>query len=278
MGMASLPAKIPDSVTNILDIMGVGALYSYIGQHISNTAIVEVRYDNISFKLETDLGNPTRKIRKHGVYEKPVTEKVINELAPDKVFLNVGSSFGYFPLLAAHITDPRLVHGLEPNPETLAIFQRNNEKITDGKVNVRPYFVGADDGEVTRTLTIYSGLPAGDAKEVVVTRQQTTVDSYVQKENISPDLLLVDIDGGEYELIKGAERVLRENGPDLLIELHPEILIDEYGVTSNEITSLLNEYGYRFEYAETYDNNEAEWKKSKPSTNKPYHLFAYANY
>lgn len=273
--LASLPAKLPTTITRPLEKLGFGKLYSRLGDELSNTGFVEVQYNGIEFEMEADLGNPTRTIEERGIYEPPVTKKVVSELEQGDEFIDVGASFGFFPLLAAHITNPESVYGIEPNPESREIFERNNRRITNDRITVSPYLIGNENCHTKMSLTVYSGLPAGEPKEIKVDTEQFTLDRYVEKFDIEPDFILADIDGSESELITGGENILSKHTPRLLIEIHPELL-DDKGVRVSSIVETLEQVGYTIEYATSYESDDAVWQSTISNTEgKPFHIFAY---
>jgi len=273
--LAKLPARLPKGVTQALRFVGGGKLYSAVGDRISNTLLVEINYEGVQFTIESDLGNPSRTIERRGVYEPAVTKKLATALGSDEYFVNVGSSFGYFPLLASHVTRPELVYGIEPNPETREIFERNNRRVVDGKITIESYLVGAENDHTEATLTVYSGLPAGESEEVTVETRQITLDGFVSHFDISLDFILTDIDGEEYAMLKGAKKTLTEDSPKLLIEVHPELLIENHDIRAIEVLQLLNARDYSCWTADTYDRDDPDWKSLDGEIpDEPFHVFA----
>lgn len=276
--LARLPAKLPDRVTATLSSIGFDTVHSKVGNRISNTALVEVEYGDLQFVLEADLGNPSRTIQREGIYEPAITEKIVDIVESDDCFVNVGASFGYFPLLVSQITQPGLVYGIEPNPETREIFERNNDRVTDGQIHVSPYFVGNDAGDRNIPLTVYSGLPAGEAKTISVEAREISLDTFVDENDLVPDVILADIDGGEYRMLQGAEHILADHRPRLLVELHPEILAADEEASVAGILELLRLNDYSIQMAETYVKDYPDWESEYDrDMMKPFHIFAEPN-
>jgi hypothetical protein len=73
----------------------------------------------------------------------------------------------------------------------------------------------------------------------------TTLDAEMDRVGI-PAVVKVDVEGFEMEVLLGAERLLRDHHPLLLLELHLDLL-ERRGVRPGEIVSLLARHGYRFE-------------------------------
>lgn len=61
---------------------------------------------------------------------------------------------------------------------------------------------------------------------------------------ISPDIITMDVEGSEFEVLKGAERTIRTFKPDILLSLHPEFLIQYWGVYAAEVRKWIKDLGY----------------------------------
>lgn len=64
----------------------------------------------------------------------------------------------------------------------------------------------------------------------------------------TPDIVAMDIEGGELHCLMGADRTLREHRPELFISIHPEFLIDLYGQSEHEVKAFLADRGYRLQF------------------------------
>ena len=56
----------------------------------------------------------------------------------------------------------------------------------------------------------------------------------------------IDVEGAEWDLLKGAENILKSRKPILFLSLHPEALAKR-GVSTESIISWLREFGYKVE-------------------------------
>lgn len=63
-----------------------------------------------------------------------------------------------------------------------------------------------------------------------------------------PDLIVMDIEGAEYQALLGAERLLREVRPTLAISVHPEFMRDRFGDTPDDLLVLLEKADYEVRY------------------------------
>jgi FkbM family methyltransferase len=73
----------------------------------------------------------------------------------------------------------------------------------------------------------------------------TTIDRLCEEIGVHPDLLKIDVEGYEFNVLQGSERVLREDRPAIFLELHPAEML-RFGHTPHELASFLAELGYVF--------------------------------
>lgn len=73
----------------------------------------------------------------------------------------------------------------------------------------------------------------------------TTIDAMVNKTDIIPTIITMDVEGSEWEVLQGAEKTLEEHKPTILLSLHPEFLIDQYGKYSREVRTWIINKGYK---------------------------------
>jgi hypothetical protein len=76
-------------------------------------------------------------------------------------------------------------------------------------------------------------------------------------------LIKLDLEGAETAALRGAQRLLREIGPDFLVELEPEHLARQ-GTSAAEVIGLFEAHGYRFF---TVDADEREGMRLTPEPN-----------
>src|SRR5207247_2340369 len=152
-------------------------------------------------------------------------------LRPGDVVLDVGANVGVYAAVAACLVGPEgSVFALEPLPfprEALLELVRRNGFT---QVRVLPVAVGASQGSMQLHVTagasgLTSAYARGDAS-VPVEVERTTLDAVVEKSGYPPPRLLkIDVEGFEFDVMKGAARLLTtENAPLVLFESNPELL------------------------------------------------------
>jgi len=59
-----------------------------------------------------------------------------------------------------------------------------------------------------------------------------------------PDIVTMDVEGGEYTVLLGAERILAEARPSWLVSVHPEFLRESYGHTVDNVLTCFADHDY----------------------------------
>lgn len=100
---------------------------------------------------------------------------------------------------------------------------------------------------------------------------QMTLDHYVQQTGIIPTVINMDVEGAEFEVIKGAENTIREHRPIIFMSIHPEFMyesyrnsgkwLEKYGERQHvvHLLRLIDECGYEHEIIE-WDYHECHAK------------------
>jgi FkbM family methyltransferase len=116
------------------------------------------------------------------------------------------------------------------------------------QVLVRAVCCGAQKG--TAPFYIRPGVPEGinsfikaeELEEISV--DVTTLDDEVSELRLVPQIIKIDVEGAELEVLKGAEKVLRNCRPRLFISLHPNPLA-KLGLVPHTIVDWLAERDYQ---------------------------------
>ena len=70
------------------------------------------------------------------------------------------------------------------------------------------------------------------------------LDEFADKHDVFPDAITMDVEGAEFEVLKGAETILRLHKPLVWVSLHPEFIIDKYPYKPYEVHMWMWKYGY----------------------------------
>jgi len=166
-----------------------------------------------------------------GTYE-PELQWALGELArPGMVAFDVGANIGYITLMLARAVGPTgKVVAFEALPGNLERLERNLglNGMAD-RVTIQAGAVG--EGEGTLTFHVHASGGMGKAEgsagrsdetyESEISLPSTSLDAFVYEHGgPEPQIIKMDIEGGEVLALPGMRRLLREARPTLLLELH----------------------------------------------------------
>ncbi len=217
--------------------------------------------------VETELGfrfsGP--KTMKEGIFERTEVEILSRLFKNADLFVNVGANFGYFVCLAQSKGVPTIA--VEPVPENLELLDKNlKQNGFEDNVTVHAFACGATSG----TAEIYgvgtgASFVKGWARNPISLRHTVDVrrldDIVTVSELSSKSVFLVDVEGFELEVLKGADAVLSvPSKPIWLLESGLTDLREGGGLNPRfeEIFDRITDYGY-----EMYCIN----RPNKPVTN-----------
>ena len=172
-------------------------------------------------------------------YEPDVVEAAVANLRKGGVFYDVGANIGLFSLLLSEHASQ--VIAFEPEHNNLSCLRRTVEH---GPKNIRIFdcALGASDGTMMfdRRGGAFSGrLATKDAFDGTLVPVRS-VDSVVAEGASAPDLMKIDVEGGEGGVLQGALNTLRAHRPTIICEMHAD---DPEGVRL--AFDILKEAGYK---------------------------------
>ena len=158
-------------------------------------------------------------------YQEPALAPVLRAtLRPGGTFFDVGANIGIYAAWGARlVSDTGTVHAFEPVPATRQALERL--VAFNGLTNVRviPCAIGSREGALTLHVAPgASGLTTTHRPEqwtegVSLTVAVTTLDAHVRTSGRSPDLVLVDVEGYEFEVLRGSREVLSSDRPPVVL-------------------------------------------------------------
>lgn len=156
-----------------------------------------------------------------GVYESKEAELVGKRIAADDVVMEIGAGIGFLSALAAKITGSERVFAYEANPQLMDVI-KHVHVLNQVSPTVSNVLLG--DGEDERTFWLEkdywaSSLIQGSPDATPIQVRQ--IDLNREIERIQPTFLILDIEGGEYELLRHARL---DPVRKIVIEVHPHVL------------------------------------------------------
>lgn len=189
-----------------------------------------------------------------GQYEPDEMAFVRGVVKPGDCALDVGAHIGFFTIqLAALVGASGHVHAFEPVDANADLLARSvGENRFEGRVTLRRAAVGAANGYAMLTFpreTLNTGgaylLPNGSPPLAGNLKKEIPVVALDAVELRRPvRFIKMDVEGAEPAVLEGARRLLAEDRPVILSELHPTQLHRASGKTPADFLAQLDRMGY----------------------------------
>jgi len=186
----------------------------------------------------TDFGLSHDLIR-DGIREAYQVEVVNEEVKPGDVVIDVGANIGYYALLESRLTGKNgKIYAIEPVPANVEILRINRELNQYDNIEVFQLAISDKKGHTTmyvpreRNLSRIKASMGGNQSNTIEV-ETATLDDFLQGKRY-PQVIRMDVEGAEYQIVKGMEKTLTGNLPlEIFMEIHFDIL------TKNESINLL---------------------------------------
>lgn len=171
------------------------------------------------------------------LHEPVASNFLMKTLTAESVFVDVGAHLGYFSILAG--LKAKKVFAIEALEFLIPRIQRNVSANHLANVNTILAAAGDKPGFVPMPKVGGPGNAVGSkgAENLV---PMIRLDDYFQ-DDLTPDIIKIDTEGFEYQVLQGAEQILKRR-PTLLIEVHARMTA--YGHDMGELFDLLTDGGY----------------------------------
>jgi FkbM family methyltransferase len=173
-------------------------------------------------------------------------------LKPGMVFFDIGAHHGFYSLLAAKRVSQRgRIVAFEPSVRERKRFELHMKWNGVEGVCLEPYAVSSATEplrfySVDSDFTMMNSLKRPRVEEAVHENivEAVSLDDYVSKNDIPRiDLIKIDVEGGELEAFRGAERVLQAIRPVIVCEVL-DWVTEAWGYAARNKIAFLKERGY----------------------------------
>ncbi|MFB6207773.1 MAG: FkbM family methyltransferase [Candidatus Nanohaloarchaea archaeon] len=173
-----------------------------------------------------------------------------NILDPGDTFFDVGSHIGVYSVIAGLNAGP--VYAFDIEDRCLEILERNLklnqvkdfkvENVAVGKSEDHALFCSTPSPDFSHIVSEEKMLPCliGNLEEI----QRITLDGYVRRNKVVPDIVKIDVEGAESDVLKGSTRLLQTHSPEFLIEIHERRFQERSSEYEEDPISILENYGY----------------------------------
>jgi FkbM family methyltransferase len=231
-------------------------------------AIISTHY---GFKMELQLHDwVDQHIWASGNYEDSTALTIETLLNRGDVCIDLGAHIGFFTLLMAQcVGSEGAVWAFEPSPQVRTRLLRNLALNRVNNVTVREEAVAEVEGKriFCRGPDDHSSL--GSLRSLKLSKGSFEVRtcrlSSCLPGSLWPRLIKMDIEGAEYLALQGMSELLRDQHPDIILEISNHFLT-EMGSSSVEIYSFMRQFGYHM-YRIDWDGLIAyqRWDSSLPT-------------
>jgi len=200
--------------------------------------------------------------------EPHIHEWIGETLGAGDTFLDVGAHYGWMSMTACNSVGPNgKVIAFEPSSPLLKLLKYNKtvnrlrqlevvgKAVSEVPGNAVPFFL-TDDGDSYLNTLVQSvaARHSLESKTQSIARiETTTLDEYCTENQLYPKVIKIDVEGAELLVLRGAQTVLSECHPTLLLAIHPTWL--PAGQHIDELFGLLSNLGYR-----TIDSNVVRYE------------------
>jgi FkbM family methyltransferase len=204
---------------------------------------------HFGFRMKVDVREfVDQHIYATGNYEDSTAQTIAGLLSPGDCCVDGGANIGFFTLLMSQRVSPGgTVLAFEPFPSTrdrlacnLALNQVTNVMVREEALSDRDgrsrFFAGQEGRSGNASLRSVDG--AVQVIEVITRRLPACLPA-----GLRPRLIKLDVEGAELRALRGMEELLRDEHPDLVIEVSDHFL-KEMGSSAVDLYQFLTQFGY----------------------------------
>lgn len=231
-----------------------------------------VRYRRWGVTLRLDLrDNLQRCIYFTGRYEPATLAVIADALRSGGDFLDVGAHIGMHSFAAADAMSgrPGRVVAFEPTSDSAAkiraALERSEHDIEvvqlglsdrSGRLTLR-----ADDDWGEHDAGVRSAYNRGAVIEEIAVER---FDTWNREHDFQPAVVKIDVEGAEYEVLRGMEELLRSHPPRVLVVELKDSMLSRSGHRAPQIEGFLSSHGYRksdvIEYNAVFIHAGTTWR------------------
>lgn len=197
---------------------------------------------------------------RHGFFEYDVTTALMDVLEPGMVFLDVGSHFGFYSLLASTAVGPTgQVHAFEPVPDTFAVLKEN----ADRRPNIQCHNLAVYSEP--KTLDFWVQDLWNSSVNFVVNDACQLDDPHVRPGRLrrveaiklddfanqhgDVDVVKLDVEGVEGPVLRGMSQLLARRKPIISMEVGDRVNKKTHNERCRDNVQFLLDFGYQaFDY------------------------------
>jgi len=162
------------------------------------------------------------------------TDFIKNFINEDDFILEIGANKGYYVLLEAKIAKKGKIYAIEPIKENYCLLEESIKLNSFNNITLFPNLALSDDIK-EKIMYFYDkqnwcSFTQNPNENISEKRKISTLTlaEFVKRTNFYPTLLRMDVEGHEYEIIKGGIDTLKKaKNLKIFVEMHPPLLSKE---------------------------------------------------
>jgi len=174
-----------------------------------------------------------------------------------KVVYDIGAHKGIYTLFFCKKVGLKgWVYSFEPNPKNTNLIKEHLQINGFSNVTIYSFALGDEEIEVNLQIPFIDDSRASIVKEKYSMINQNEkcnyirvkvypIDDVIKKNNLKiPDFLKIDVEGAEYDVLKGALNIIKNNKPDIYLEIHGKGK-EDWVSNARRIIEFLTRNGYK---------------------------------
>tara|TARA_B110000008_G_C16945508_1_gene554245 strand:- start:610 stop:1575 length:966 start_codon:yes stop_codon:yes gene_type:complete len=249
---------------NYLSIKGYRRRKSILEWKKKNPKNILYYKSGVAFNISTKKNS----ISKNLVFQKDnefnETKLVKEIIKPDWTVIDIGANFGWYSIHFSKLVGQNgKVFAFEPVPETYEELNSNIKLNFSQNIKVFNFALGNKNETISFNVPAFDGGSGASSEFLRYSKKiQTSIhklDEVIKDQDIDKiDFIKADIEGGELNMLKGAEKLIKHFKPKMLIEI-VDMHCHRFGHSPVDVYQFLINKGYNGlyignEYSEKKDN------------------------
>jgi FkbM family methyltransferase len=174
--------------------------------------LMKLKFHGVEYSFKDDM--------RTDMVEREIREREWN-VKKDQIVMDIGAGVGSYTIPAG-LMGPKIVYAFEPDLYKFDRLIKNVER--NHLSNIHPISVAMSSVEAV--FPFCSTIGSINFKrdfEFDTNTVATTIDKFVDRQKVERlDWLKIDVEGAEYEVLRGGIDSIKRFGPHILLETHPE--------------------------------------------------------
>ncbi len=225
---------------------------SVIGGYSSNS-LYKVGFGPYKWKMffNPKRGEVDMHIAVGGRYEEEISYFFTKFCKGKDLLLDIGANIGYYTMLGNQVDGGMFIHSFEPVVETFKTLEKNVNSLNSENVKAYQLALGSEDKIIQIERKADSGhnsllptknLSTGEKEEITVSVLDELLTAKEKK-----IMIKIDVEGYEFEALKGAKNLLENNKVTIILEYTPSFFrhfSTNHEIYGKEFLSFLTQRGF----------------------------------